>query len=79
MFGGSGIWCGRWRRLAEKGVKTVCHAFDLLDLAIINCAELEDCPVGWGENGEWVWIKRAHPRLQFAIEEGGEVGVCMEI
>lgn len=64
---------------AEQRVQAVRDAFYLLDLSVFDGAELDDAAVGGGEEGVWVWVERPDAGLKGAVEEGGEVGVGVEV
>lgn len=46
---------------------------------MLDGAELDDLAVRGRENGVRVGIERAGARLEGAVEEGGQVGVDMEV
>lgn len=74
------VVCGlRGAVRAEEGVEAVGDALDLLDLAVLNGAELDDLAVGGREDGVGVGVEGTGAGLQGAVEEGGEVGVDVEV
>jgi hypothetical protein len=65
--------------VAEERVERISYAFDLLDLAVLDDAELNDFAVCRGEDGIRVGVKRADPGLELAVEELGKVAVSVEV
>ena len=69
-LGGGWSWSGGGWGGAEEAVEAVRDAFYLLDLAVLDGAELDHLAVRGGEEGVWVRVQRAHAGLQRPVEEG---------
>ena len=51
----------------------------MFDLAVLDGAELDHFAVGGGQDSVGVGVERAGAGLEGAVEEGGEVGVDVQV
>ena len=71
--------CSGWRIGTQESIEAIGHAFHLLYLTIFDGSKLEDTTVSRRQKSGGVGAKWPDPRLERTVEEGGEVGVYMEV